>query len=193
MGKITEATAAKVLTETGVDVSGYNAILPSDNVRHIMKKHGDAKSEAKRGQIAVTPEDIALIPEVLTAPDAVMLSHETDSRGRPVLIFEKQIGDNFITMQAVADGTHSLQTDTLYKQKRKNPQDTEYYNAGKTTDPAHNVRNVPPQDSFISDATIPQPANAVNPSDAEKNALTAERAAALRAERDAEADPMRRQ
>jgi|GEM_PF-2855380 len=161
MGKITDATAAKVLTETGVDVKGYNAILPSDNVRHIMKNHGDAQSEAARGQIAVAPEDIALIPEVLAAPDAIRLSSETDSRGRPVLVFEKQIGDNFVTMQAVADGTHSLQTDTLYKQKRKNPQGTEYYNAGEITDPAHNVRNVPPQGSFNFEPTIPQPSNVV--------------------------------
>ncbi|MBQ9460124.1 MAG: hypothetical protein IJU66_09365 [Oscillospiraceae bacterium] len=161
MGKITDATAAKVLAETGVDVKGYNAILPSDNVRHIMKNHGDAQSEAARGQIAVAPEDIALIPEVLTAPDAVRLSNDTDSRGRPVLVFEKQIGDNFVTMQAVADGTHSLQTDTLYKKKRKNPQGTEYYNAGETTDPAHNVRNVPPQGSFNFESTITQPSNVV--------------------------------
>ena len=55
--------------------------------------------------------------------------------------------------QAVSDGTHSVQTDTLYVRKKKNPQDTES-NAGEKAGPAHNAQNVPPQDS--SEIIIPK-------------------------------------
>ena len=149
LGKIPDGTAQRVLEETGVDITGYNAILQSDNIRHIMKKHGDAATESARGQSPVTVEDIAQIPQVLSSPDRISLSNETDSRGRRVLVFEKLIGDNFVTMQAVTDGNHSIQTDTLFKQKRKNPQGTEY-NASISASPAHNARSVPPQGSSTS-------------------------------------------
>lgn len=53
MGTMPEATAAMVLRETGVNVSGYTAILPGDSVQHIIKRHGDASTENARGQVAV--------------------------------------------------------------------------------------------------------------------------------------------
>lgn len=164
LGKVPDRTAQRVMQETGMDISGYNAILSSDNVRHIIKNHGDPIMETARGQITVSAEDIAAIPEVLAAPDSVYLSGKKDSRGRPVIVFEKQIGDNFVTMQAVSDGTHSIQTDTLFKQKKKSSQGTEYYNAGENTDPAHNARSVPPQSSSV-DTTVPQGAADVNAQD----------------------------
>ena len=165
LGKVPASTAQMVMQETGVNIADYNAVLPSDNVRHIIKNHGDPLIEQARGQSVVSGEDIAAIPEILANPDRVYVSDKADTRNRPVLVFEKQIGDNFVTMQAVSDGTHSIQTDTLYKQKRKSSQDTEYYNAGKTADPAHNVQNVPSQSSSFVDATIPQNAAGVNTQD----------------------------
>ncbi len=162
LGKVPDTVARRVWEDTGVDITGYRAILPSDNVRHIIKNHGDAASESARGQSAVTAEDIARIPEVLAEPDHVRLSPDRDSRGRDVLIFEKQIGNQYVTMQAVSDGTHSIQTDTLYKQKRKDPHVTEYYDASDLTGPAHNARSVPPQGLSYSDFTIPQDAEPVN-------------------------------
>lgn len=163
MGKVPESTARRVMQETGTDISGYNAVLSSDNVRHIIKRHGDPILETARGQVMVTAEDIALIPEVLAAPDAVYLSGKTDSRERPVIVFEKLIGDNFVTMQAVSDGTHSIQTNTIFKQK-KSSQGTEYYNADENADPAHNARSVPPQSSSI-DTSVPQGTLGVNAQD----------------------------
>ena len=161
LGKIPDSTARRVLDETGVNISGYNAILHSDNIRHIIKNHGDPLMEPLRGQVPLTAEHIAMIPEVLSTPDRVYLSPETDSRGRKILVFEKNIDGNYITMQAVSDGTHSIQTDTIYVRKEKNPQGTESYDAGMSTGPAHNARSVPPQGS--SDIRIPQGTETVNP------------------------------
>ncbi len=87
MGTLPETAAATIKKNTGVDVSGYTAILPGDSVQHIFNHHGDTESEAARGQRAVTAEDIALIPQVLASPDKVSLSSERDMFGRPVLLF----------------------------------------------------------------------------------------------------------
>ena len=161
LGKIPDAVAERIFKETGFDVSGFHFILPSDNIRHIIKNHGDVLMESARGQIAVTPEDIANLPKILSNPDRIYLSTETDRRGRPVIVFEKVLNGNHITMQAVSNGTHSLQTDTLRIGKTKNPQGTEYYDAGVLSDPAHNVQSVPPQGP-LSEFTLPQSASDVN-------------------------------
>ncbi len=154
LGKISDSTAQQVLAQTGVNITGYNAILPSDAVRHMFKHHGDATTEEVRGQVALTEENAALLTQVLASPDNVTLSERKDERGRAVLLFEKQIGNNYVTAQAVSDGTHSIQTDTLFIQKKKNSQDTEYYNAALSSDPAHNARSVPSQSSSID--SMPQ-------------------------------------
>ena len=145
MGTIPDSTARLIRDQTGVEVSGYTAILPGSSVQHIFKNHGDTQKEAARGQRAVSAEDIAQIPKVLASPDAVTLSEDTDVFGRPVLLFSKQIGDTYITAQAVTDGRHMLATNTLWIQKKKNPLVTES-NAAKS-DPAHNAQSVPPSGS----------------------------------------------
>ena len=117
LGKVPDATAQKVLNETGVDIRGYNAILPGDAVRHMFKNHGGEAAEAERGQVALTPERAANITAVLSNPDKVTFSKQTDAYGRKTLMFEKKIGDIYITAQAVTDGTKSLTTDTLYIKK----------------------------------------------------------------------------
>ena len=163
LGKVPESTAQRVMQETGINISGYNAIIPGDSVRHIFKHHGDPILESARGQIAVSPEAVARIPEILSAPDKVTLSAKHDANGRPALIFEKIIGDQYITVQAVSTGTHSLQADTLYIRKRT-PQDT-VSNTDETPALNSNVRNVPPQESFIPDTTVPQGTADVNTQD----------------------------
>lgn len=160
LGKVPDAVSQKILADTGLNISGYTAVIHGDSVRHMFKNHGDAQAEAARGQVALTPETAASIPRVLSSPDRVYLSEKSDARGLPTLIFEKQIGDHYITAQAVADGTHSLQTDTLYIRK-KGPQDT-VSNTDDTASPEHNVRNVPPQGPSI-DFTISQGSDPVNP------------------------------
>lgn len=150
LGKVPASTAQMVLQETGVNIEGYNAVIPSDAVRHMFKHHGDPLVEQARGQVHLTPDAVARIPEILTAPDKVSLSAKQDTNGRPALIFEKQIGDNYITVQAISNGTHSIQADTLYIRKRT-PQDT-VSNTETTSALNSNVRNVPPQEFSSADS-----------------------------------------
>lgn len=162
LGKVPASTAQMVLQETGVNIEGYNAVIPSDAVRHMFKHHGDPLVEQARGQVHLTPDAVARIPEILTAPDKVSLSAKQDANGRPALIFEKQIGDNYITVQAISNGTHSIQADTLYIRKRT-PQDT-VSNTETTSALNSNVRNVPPQE-FSSADSVAHGSDPVNTQD----------------------------
>lgn len=159
LGKVSDTVAQQVMDAAGMDIRGYNAILHSDNVRHIIKHHGNEKAEAARGQRAVTENDIAMIPQILASPDRVYQSTRNDAYGRPALLFEKEMGGNYVTVQAVTDGTNSITTDTLYIQQKKNSQGTGY-NAGQVADPTLNARSVLPQSS--SENNIAQSNGEVN-------------------------------
>lgn len=162
LGKVPDRVAQKVLADTGVDIRGMGAMMNGNDVRHIMKDHGDPMAEAARGQVPVTPDDIARIPEVISAPDRVIVSPETDSKGRTALVFEKQIGDKYITIQGVSDGKHVLQTDTLYirKGKTRSTQDT-IAGIPENTAPVINARSELPQSSPNLDSNIAQKAENV--------------------------------
>lgn len=142
-GKVPETVVQRVKSDSGVDLTGFSVIMNGNDARHIMKDHGDVIMETARGQVAVTPDDIALIPRILAEPDDVYLSSDKDGKGRSVIVFEKQIGNKYITMQGVSDGKHALETDTLYIRKQKGSQDTGH-NAAKG-DPVINAQSVPPQ------------------------------------------------
>ena len=139
MGTIPDSAAQTILDETGVNVAGYTAILPGDSVQHIFQHHGNAATEEVRGQKAVTEDDLSLIPQVLSAPDSVSLSDETDRYGRRVLLLSKQIGDTYITAQAVTDGRHALTTNSLWIKKEKNRPTIP--DAGTSTSPEGNARS----------------------------------------------------
>ena len=158
MGTIPDSAANTIRDATGVNVSGYTAILPGDSVQHIFKNHGTDTTESARGQRAVTEDDIALIPQVLSNPDSVSLSNKTDALGRPVLLLTKRIGDTYITAQAVTDGRHALTTNSLWIQKEKNRPTIP--DAELQLGPEGNARSALSQDS--SELSIPQIAQDVN-------------------------------
>ena len=124
LGKLPDSVAQSIQNSTGLNVHGFGVMMNGDDIRHIIKSHGDPLAEQSRGQIAVTPDDIARIPEILAAPDHITPSKELDGKGRQAIVFEKQIGDTYITIQGVSDGKRLLQADTLYKRRARTTQNT---------------------------------------------------------------------
>lgn len=161
MGVVPNSVAGRILKETGVDVSGYGVMMNGNDVRHILKGHGDSAAEAALGQTAVTEEAIAQIPKVIAAPDNVYLSTDSDGKGRRAIVFEKQIGDTYITIQGVSDGKKLLQADTMYIRKRKTRKSQDTMPGAESAAPVINARSELPL-SLSSDTTVPQGAADVN-------------------------------
>lgn len=162
MGIVPENVANQVKKETGVDISGYGVMMNGVDIRHIIKEHGNPVTEPERGQVAVTAEDIARVPEVIAHPDEVYLSDKTDAKGRKAIVFEKQFGDTYITIQGVSNGKKLLQTNMLYKRKGK-ARTTRYtmIDAQESAAPVINVQNGPPQ-SLSYETSVPQEKETVN-------------------------------
>lgn len=162
LGKVPDHVVRRVQADTGLDIRGFGVMMNGNDVRHIMQSHGDASAEAARGQTAVTAEDIARIPEVLSSPDKVYLSEKPDAKGRRALVFEKKIGDDYITIQGVSNGKKVLQADTLYKMKGKTRTTRDTMLGTNGAAPVINAQGEPSQSLSNSDFTIPQSADPVN-------------------------------
>ena len=161
LGKVPDAVAQTIQKATGLDIRGFGVMMNGNDVRHIMKDHGDILTEQTRGQVAVTADDIARIPDILSSPDRVYLSGETDTKGRKVLVFEKQIGDKYISIQGISDGKQVLQTDTLYIRKGRTRTTQDTMPGAESAAPVINAQGGLPQSSSSIDPTIPQGADAV--------------------------------
>ena len=166
MGKVPESTARRVMQETGINIDGMGVMMNGVDVRHIIKSHGDPTLETARGQVMVTAEAIARIPEIIAQPDAVYLSETNDAKGRKAIVFEKRYGDTYITVQGVSNGKNLLQTDTLYIQKGKTR--TSRYSMPDIQEnaaPEINAQSAPPQGLSYIDTSVPQGAQGVNAQD----------------------------
>lgn len=165
LGKVPDRVVRQVQADTGLDIRGFGVMMNGNDVRHIMQSHGDAAAEAARGQTAVTAEDVARIPEVLSSPDRIYLSDQLDAKGRKALVFEKKIGDAYITIQGVSNGKNVLQTDTLYKTKGKTRTTRDTMPGTSGAVPVINARSEPPQSLSNSNFIIPQGSDSVKNSE----------------------------
>ena len=73
LGPVTEANAAKVLVHTGHSIAGYERLVQSSDIRHVLRSHGDPVVEAARGQVAVRKRDLVLISAIVEAAHEVSL------------------------------------------------------------------------------------------------------------------------
>lgn len=133
MGIVSDELADDINKNIGADMSGYNIVIKSDDVRHIFKKHGNQATEAAKKQIAVTDDNIELLTKTFDNPD-IIKPGELDTYGRKTIKFEKRINGKTVVVTGISDGKHSLDIDTFYIKETP----TATVNA---IHPNHNVQN----------------------------------------------------
>jgi hypothetical protein len=107
--QVTGKLKAELWRILGTDIQ--TIFITDSDIRHIKKQHG--QREALRGQIDVTPDDIALIPLVLNEFD-IAEHTETDRRGNKKILFKKRI-DNLVYLATIERGPHKGEIRTLWK------------------------------------------------------------------------------
>ena len=113
--KVNKAEAEKIKAATGIDVEGYEHKIINEDLVHVYKRHGNQKVEAKQGLVAVTADDIKLIPEITKNYDSIELSKDrAKSDGRPVLIYKKKIENEYYYLESVGGKTKDLRLKTMY-------------------------------------------------------------------------------
>ena len=116
-GFVGKKLANRIKVDTGYDFFGKNVTLRADNIRKITKDHGNEKKERSRGQRAVTPNDYALIPQVIGEPDEI---RKATYKNREAAIFVKNIDGSKISVVAVdSGGSLDLFVQTMYSGAKK--------------------------------------------------------------------------
>jgi len=119
-GVISGDLAKRIMTDTGLDFNGKNAVLRAKNVRKILlHDHGNVESEKLRGQVAVTETDFLAIKDIFGDPDTIKPEPQ-GYNGKPAATFEKVMGDKKYTMFVVdSGGSLDIFVQTMYIHKQK--------------------------------------------------------------------------
>jgi hypothetical protein len=107
------------LTPVSVETtdSSFSHVLDNFAVKHILKKHANAK-EVLRGQILVETKDLLLIPDILANFDTREI--QTQSTGRTTVCYSKLYPDCIrFYVEEVREGRHELAGVTFYKRKKE--------------------------------------------------------------------------
>ena len=117
-GAIPADLAAVIRSKTGIDVENYNCSISGYEIRKIFKDHGNEKTEALRGQRAITVDDIANIPAVVQSPEYIAPSKK-DYMGKPAIIMSKNINGNLTVVAVVSNKHLDLFVQTAYANNKK--------------------------------------------------------------------------
>lgn len=96
-----------------MDLSGYVRMVSLYDMIHVFKKHGDRILERKRGQIYITIQDLALIPEILRKGEAIDFS--TEKHGLRSITYRTSLNGTYFYIEVVRTGRKKLAMKTLYK------------------------------------------------------------------------------
>jgi len=121
---IDDSVAQRIFNETKVNLKGFSRFMDSNHIKHTFKEHSDPVREAKRGQLPITSEDLARVPEIVSSFDKVTKSVIKDSNGkkRTRLVFEKAFDDGTVKyVEAVNFNpkTKEVSLKTMYKKSKE--------------------------------------------------------------------------
>jgi len=97
-----------------VDITGYSHEVDAFAARHTVKEHSSAATEAARGQLPVTADDWARIPDVLEAPDYVGFLGIADRGGEAIAVC-KQVNGHVIYIVVTRTGAKTLAAKSMEK------------------------------------------------------------------------------
>ena len=93
----------------------YSHSLGRSDLEHIRKSHGDAESETARGQLPITADDVAQVPDIVTNYDAI----RTDLRGAngsDRVAYAKRVSDGVLVyLEEVSHKRQNMRGVTMWK------------------------------------------------------------------------------
>ncbi|MDR2153105.1 MAG: hypothetical protein LBO72_09810, partial [Helicobacteraceae bacterium] len=113
--EIVEAFKRQYGEDVAFKVPQITRTINGDQIRHTLKNHGDPKTEAARGNIAVTLEDIAKYPEIVKDHTRKIYSHTKG--GKPAIVYGKQEKGYTIIVEEIRTGRGDIAFFDMYKHK----------------------------------------------------------------------------
>ena len=117
LGTISRELKEDIYKCTGLELTDYHVVIPSDNIRHALKEHSNQRREDLKGQVALNEQLLLKLPGVYNNPDIIRVSDHKDVRGRETIVFEKRINGIILVVNAISCGKQRLALDTMYIKK----------------------------------------------------------------------------
>ncbi|MDD4796663.1 MAG: hypothetical protein PHO66_02725 [Eubacteriales bacterium] len=106
LGKVSESAGMAIENLTGINVTEYDYVFPSDAARHVNRRHGT--NETQGNEVVVDADSFALIDSVTKEPDAIYESGEMNSGQNKSVTFTKRVGGVAIYAQYIQTGRRRL-------------------------------------------------------------------------------------
>lgn len=116
IGKLTQSTVEKIYNATGIDVTNKSIALSSSDMKHIFNGHGNIKSEAMHGQIAITQANIENVIETIIEPDSV---ERRDIKNTVGILFKKSIDNRITAVTILSEKKKALTLKSAWITKEK--------------------------------------------------------------------------
>ena len=122
IGSVTKKQAKELELKAGLNLYGCNRIIDTSAIRHILSKHGSAKTEDKRGQVAINIDDFENIPKYIS--NAFLVEYIGKNKLKRD-VFQYYCDDNgtIIIIEGVVVNKYGkkLMIETMFKKKKSNP------------------------------------------------------------------------
>ena len=113
LGKIQNKNAKIIEKITGVNVFNRNQVLYDNDIRHMVIEHQNHNVELKRHQVAITIDDIIMIPSIIKNPDYICLG--TLNREGPMVRYIKKYHNYTTYIVEVIPKRKNLKIKTMWK------------------------------------------------------------------------------
>lgn len=113
---VDRAESDSIKSATGIDVAGYQHGIDESAVRHALNEHGDEAKEASKGQVAITKDDIAKIPEITRAENIDPAgSRVGNGEDLSSVRYKKRYNGHVYVVEEARDGRNRLAFKTMWK------------------------------------------------------------------------------
>lgn len=114
VGKIGNELGNRILKDTGINITNYNIAITSE----FENSHSDAKKESYQGMIAITPNEVAMLPYIIGEYDSVTYGGKNKEK-QDVLRFEKNIDGKKIAVEYISNRRKTINLQTMYGWENK--------------------------------------------------------------------------
>lgn len=114
LGVVSDKVVNKIKSLFGFEVSDRRHVLADNDIRHMIKEHGNPEIEKAKGQIAITTKDIEKIPDIIENYDRIVEGN--DNREGKTIRYIKNYSDNIsYVVEVVPEKGNALKIKTMWK------------------------------------------------------------------------------
>lgn len=114
LGNVSTKIANKIKEMFGFEISDRRHVLADNDIRHMIKEHGNPEIEKTKGQIAITVKDIEKIPDIINNYDKILQGN--DNREGKTIRYVKNYSDNIsYVVEVIPEKGNALKIKTMWK------------------------------------------------------------------------------